>query len=143
MNMKTKTILLLIGLFAAGVACGILLAPVVHHRQRPEGRVFQERYLARLDDVLELTKSQRERIQVLMKATGDQMAEMRRQQWHAHELQVRSLNAQIASVLDSDQRIRFAKFEREQRERFERRRQRVKPPRPDDPPPPPPEGEER
>ncbi len=147
---KPRTVLVLVGIFIAGLASGVFLAPAVGPLFRPKAKMpvprpsFAERNMGRLEEVLSLTPEQRVKIEALMRQAGDELAKNRRESWRVAGEHLRRLNEQIAELLSAEQRVKFEEFKREQEEKI---RQRTADPEPRGPkhggypphrPPPPP-----
>jgi Spy/CpxP family protein refolding chaperone len=148
MNTKARTILILAAIFGAGLASGVLLAPVLHGRDRPQAapRSFVDRTMDRLEQKLRLTPEQRMQVRELAKESGVELGKIRRDSWQESMKAIQRLNEKIAALLTPEQRIQFDDFHREQFERLRRRQMDREgrygfrgdgpPPPPDGPPPP-------
>ena len=141
---KPRTILVLSGIFLAGAASGVFLAPLLHRsggHDRRTMQAFHERNMERLERVLSLTPEQRAQVDKLMRDTGQELAKQRRESWVGSTRKIEELNAKIEAVLNPEQRKQFEVFRKQQQERFHRRMQerdqRLGPHRPGDAPPPP------
>ena len=148
MNTKPRTLLILAGLFLAGVASGAFLTMRLapgHHDRAPERRSFTERTLERMDRALVFTPEQRPQIEALLRTTGDELAKLRHESRRAALEQIRAVNTRIEALLTPEQRIKFRAFQKDQFERMRRhqvernqREERGRPRNGDGPPPPPP-----
>jgi Spy/CpxP family protein refolding chaperone len=150
MNTKPRTILILAGLFLAGAASGaflaLRLAPQGHGRAQ-ERRPFMERNMERMDRALAFTPEQRPQVEAVMRATGEELAKLRRDSREVTFQRIRSMNAKIEAMLTPAQSAKFADYQKEQFERMRRhqveRDQRGRsrsgdaPPSPEDMPEPP------
>lgn len=140
---KPRTILVLLCIFLAGAVSGVFLAPLVHRpgHERRMPRAFHERNMDRLEHALALEPAQRADIEALMRATGEELAALRRDSWRDSLQRIRAMNTKIAARLTPEQRVKFEAFQREQLERLLRRQserdQRRGHGRGDLPPPPP------
>lgn len=123
MNTKARTILILAAIFGAGLASGVLLAPVLHGRDRPPAapRHFVDRTLDRLEQKLRLTPEQRIQVRELAKESGIELGKIRRDSWQESMKAIQRLNEKIAALLTPEQRVQFDEFQREQFERLRRR----------------------
>lgn len=160
---KPRTVLVLAGIFIAGMASGVFLAPVVNPLLHPRNHSrsnrpsFTERNMQRLEAVVTLTPEQRVQVEVLMRATDDDLWKMRRESWRVTSERMDRLNAQIAALLTAEQQVKFDEYSQAQAELIrqkmaerEARRSRrdaggppppPPPPGPGEPPPPPPPSE--
>jgi Spy/CpxP family protein refolding chaperone len=146
MNSKPRTILILVGLFLAGAASGVFLALRLAPEERSrlhERRPYLERNLGRLDEALAFTPAQRAKVEEVVRATGEELAKLRRESRLATMQQIRAMNAQIEALLTPEQRVKFSAFQREQFERLRHRQterdQRHRPAHPGEAPPLPPD----
>lgn len=121
---KARTISILAGIFLAGVASGVLLAPLVHHRGPPQPaapRPFIERTMDRLQQKLQLTPGQKTQIEALMRDSGVVLGKIRRDSWQESMKEIQALNEKIAALLTPEQRTQFTAFQQEQFERLRHR----------------------
>lgn len=144
MNMKPRTLLVLIGIFLAGAVSGALLALRLGppgHKPPAERRPFAERTMARLDEVLVLSPEQRPQVEAILRNTGDELSKMRRESWRLGAEAISKMNTQIAPLITPEQQPKFAAFLAEQEERMRRnqaeRDKRGRLGREGQPPPPP------
>lgn len=127
MSARAKGTLWLLLAFALGVAVGGLGFGVYAaraggpHRWSPE--VFESRVLQQLTTELKLRPDQRERVQGVLRESGQEFARLRDEMRPRYqEIRARS-RAQIRSVLDPEQQARFEQLRAEWQRRAERWRE--------------------
>lgn len=121
---KARSISILSGIFLAGMATGVFLAPFFHHRgpsQPAPPRPFIERTMDRLQQKLDLTPEQKVRIEALMRDSGVVLGKIRRDSWQESMKEINLLNEKIAALLTPAQRVQFTTFQQEQLERLRHR----------------------
>lgn len=123
MNTKARTILILAAIFGAGLASGVLLAPVFHGRDRPQAapRHFVDRTMDGLEQTLRFTPKQRMQVRELAQESSIELGKIRRESWQENMKVIQRLNEKIAALLTPEQRVQFDEFQREQFERLRRR----------------------
>jgi Spy/CpxP family protein refolding chaperone len=121
---KPRTILVLVGIFLAGVVSGVFLAPLIHFRRPPAPhapRPFLVRTMARLEEKLQLTAEQRKQVEVLAQQAGLELGKLRRESWQESVKAIQRLNEGIAAILTPEQKVQFESYRREQHERLRKR----------------------
>ena len=123
MNAKPRAFLILIAIFVAGVATGLLVPWRVlsARHDRPQGpRPKMVRILERIDHALELTPEQRPEVEAIVRASSETLDRLRRESFKAGAAEIETMNAKIQALLTPEQREKFAELQREQRERVRR-----------------------
>jgi Spy/CpxP family protein refolding chaperone len=117
---RWKAILIFTGVFLAGVVTGGLAAlrfakAVV--RERPPFEQMGAQQLKRLNDRLNLTEVQRERIRPILNEAGEELRRIRREQLKEGAQIMERAHQRIAAELDPRQREAFEEMRRALRER--------------------------
>jgi len=144
-----KLVLLLAGIFAAGVVTGGFVTVRFGRQFLARAHVPMEQWgpnrLKLLTDRLALTPEQQEKLGPIIKRDADELAKVRNSSMTELRRIMDQMDHDIAQVLTPEQKEKFEKLSRELRERFPRLRERLnggpRGPRdhpPGDAPPPPP-----
>lgn len=141
MNAKPRTILILLGIFLAGVATGLLLPwSGSQPGKRPEkgARLMMTRMLERMDHDFELTADQRNRIEAIVRDSTARLDALRQDAFKSGAAAILEMNTKIEALLTPEQRAKFVQMQREQVERMRRHQPGREPfgPRREGPPPP-------
>ncbi|HLP06576.1 MAG TPA: hypothetical protein VK178_00315 [Opitutaceae bacterium] len=123
MNAKPRTILILVGIFLAGAASGMLLPwrvfpPPGSKHQGPRPKMV--RILERIKEELELTPEQRPQVEAIIRESSEKLEGLRRESFKVGAAEIEAMNARIQALLTPAQREKFAELQREQRERMRR-----------------------
>ncbi|MFT3828655.1 MAG: hypothetical protein QM691_03015 [Opitutaceae bacterium] len=123
MNAKPRTILILVGIFLAGIASGVLLPwrvfpPPSARPQSPKPKFL--RILERMEEKLDLTAEQRPQVEAIIREGSEKLEGLRRESFKVGAAEIEAMNAKIQALLTPAQREKFAEFQREQRERMRR-----------------------
>lgn len=98
---KLTAVLLLVGVFALGVAAGVLGDNAVRHHQRPADHPS---YVDRLQHDLGLTPAQRDTVEKILNQYESQMRDLWSEVRPRVDTMRTQIRAQIATVLDEHQR---------------------------------------
>ena len=152
MNQPWKLVLLLIGIFAAGVVAGgfVAMRYMRHSMPRPPSpEQWGPARLKKLSERLSLTPEQEEKIRPIMKRDMDDLGRVRTSSFAEGKRIFERMEHDIAEVLTPEQREKFEQMNREMREHVQKfMKERPFGPRkggydrpgaPEEPPPPPPE----
>jgi len=131
MDKSWRVIFAFIGIFAAGLVSGVLLAPRIFHTvverrgepggpgRGPGGQQMGPQLFRRLTDQLNLTAEQSEKIKPIELRTTEELRRLRRETQHSTELALERMQDEISAILTPEQRTQF-------QERIARGRERMK-----------------
>ena len=110
-------------IFVAGAITGALVAPHVgrHFMRPPRPEEMSRHMLEHLRSELNLTESQAAKIEPLIRETGRELDQLRRDTTQRVRARLAESNAQISRLLTPEQQIRFEKMETEHRRHLRHR----------------------
>jgi Spy/CpxP family protein refolding chaperone len=123
MTSKVRWSIALVGIFLAGAAAGSVLSLGYVKRQmerRAPSEQFVARHLDRLAEELALTPDQLETVRAIVREHGRELRRLREESMVQTRARIREMNAQIATVLTPEQRVKFDEALERQRERMRR-----------------------
>lgn len=124
MSQRWKVILVLFGIFVAGgVTGGFITLRVMHERfsRHPVPEEWAPRHLRRLANRLELTPEQQEQIRPIVRRHMELLNRVRSLAIKESQLEIESMQREVAEKLTPAQRARFEQMNRELREAREAR----------------------
>jgi len=146
-----KVILVFVGVFLAGIVCGVGIGPQVWRlwHPRPPSLGPGERaspglpgavrasMLDRLSKQLELTAEQKQKIEPLVKKLEADTKQMRREGLQKFRTAMEKFDAEMTAILTPEQKAKFDESRKKQRERMEKMRAefRERGPKPGEPGP--------
>jgi Spy/CpxP family protein refolding chaperone len=123
MDKPWKVVLVLVGMFAAGVVTGGFLAARVIKRVA-EKRTLPEQWgparLRMLADRLELTPGQQEKLRPIVRRDVEDLGRIRHHSFNETKRILERMERDISAVLTPEQRVKFEQINREFRARAER-----------------------
>lgn len=121
---KGKAILYLVAIFIAGAASGTIIGYSSGKQQAvapAQQREICDRTLKRLETRLELTQEQVGRIKPIVEQNSVAIQNLQRESWLKVSDTFKRMNAQIASYLTDDQRLRLDAMETERCEKVRKK----------------------
>lgn len=128
MNQPWKVILAFVGVFVAGMICGGPLIGWIKAKAEEKRPPFAERTMHRFEHELNLTDTQKERIEPILQRAQADWRRFRQDNMRNLTGVIDRMHAEIASELAPDQRVKLEVISNEFRKRAERFRGRIREP---------------